>query len=98
MLFLRNYMKLPTSRSSLKLLLSNRTFQDLPPEYNKAHTVSSTQGWALLYSNKPNEPVYIPKDDIVDGWLHEITETKQLVPGKDCPFGLRWVYIENECS
>ena len=89
-------MTLPTSRSSLKLLLSNQTFQHLPAEYEKAHAVSSTQGWALLFSTDPNEPVPVPKEDILDGWLHELVETKQLVPGKDCPYGLRWVYMEKE--
>lgn len=89
-------MTLPTSRSSLKLLLSNQTFQYLPPESPKAHAVSSIQGWALLFSTEPNEPVQIPNDDILDGWLHELSETKQLVPGKDCLLGLRWVYMDKE--
>ena len=96
MLFLRINMTLPTSRSSLKLLLSNQTFNHLPPDYQKAHAVSSTHGWALLYATEPNEPVPISKNDIVDGWLHELSETKQLVPDKDCLFGLRWVYMDKE--
>jgi len=58
-----NNMSRPTSRSSLKFLLSNQTFQHLPAEYEKAHAVSSTQGWALLFSTEPNGPVPIPKDE-----------------------------------
>ena len=96
MLFYGTNISLPTSRSNLKLLLSNSTFQDLPSEYDKTHALISARGWALLFSNSLQEPVYIPQDDIIDSWLQELSESKCLVTGKHCPHGMRYIYTDKE--